>query len=458
MAFPTRLLRGAVALILSLVLAAEPVLAQGGPSVLRDTETESFLRDISEPLAVAAGLAPGHLQVVLLNDPEINAFVAGGQIVYINSGTLLAADSVQEVQGVIAHEIGHIVGGHIALAGQNTRAYTNVSILSLLLGAAAIAAGAGEAGMAAMMMGQSAAIGKYLAFSRAQESSADAAAIRFLNNAHLSGRGLISFFGKLRNQEYRLSPSYTDIDPYMQTHPMSADRQEALSGDVEKSPWYGVPEDPALHARLARIKGKLFGFLKDPPETLRKYPEKDQSEGALYARAYAWHKGAYPDKAVAEIDKLVALKPHDPYYLELKGQILLEGGKPALAIAPLREAVERSNNAPLIASLLGHALIATEDSSHFGEARQVLKLALARDEDNPFAWYALGMVYDREGDQPRAAMATAERYSLMGQPRLALGAAEAAMRGIPVGTPDYIRAQDIALASRGLVEQEKKRR
>jgi predicted Zn-dependent protease len=161
---------------------------------------------------------------------------------------------------------------------------------------------------------------------------------------------------------------------------------------------------------------------------------------------------------LAEVDKLLAAQPHDPYFLELKGQILLESGKPKEALPALREAVDRSQNAPLISALLGHALIATEDPANFNEARKVLKIAVARDRENPFAWYQLGVVYDREGDKPRAELATAERYSLEGRAKLALASAEAAMHGIPQGTPDYLRAQDIAMVSRTAVQEEKKKR
>ncbi|MGH6782034.1 MAG: tetratricopeptide repeat protein, partial [Sphingomonadaceae bacterium] len=195
-----------------------------------------------------------------------------------------------------------------------------------------------------------------------------------------------------------------------------------------------------------------------PKVTLAKYPESDQSVPARYARAYAWHKAAYPDKAVAEIDKLFASAPHDPYFLELKGQVLLESGRPAEAISPLREAVAATRGTPLIAALLGHALIATEDPKNLAEARTVLRGAVARDNDNPFAWYQLGIVYSQEGDIARAALATAERYSMIGQPQLALANAETAMRGIPQGTPDYVRAEDIALTSRQAIEDRKKKR
>jgi predicted Zn-dependent protease len=193
----------------------------------------------------------------------------------------------------------------------------------------------------------------------------------------------------------------------------------------------------------------------NPKQAIRKYPESDQSVPAHYARAYAYHLGAYPEKALSEADALLKADPHDPYFLELKGQILLEGGKPAEAIAPLREAVERSHDAPLIASMLGHALIATENLKNFDEAKGILKTAVAKDNENPFAWYQLGIIYDREGDQPRAALATAERNNLEGNPKLALASAEMAMRGIPAGSPDYLRAQDIAMVSKAELKDKK---
>jgi predicted Zn-dependent protease len=296
-----------------------------------------------------------------------------------------------------------------------------------------------------------------LSFSRAQESSADAAGASYLHDAHLSGKGMLSFFGKMRQEEYRLSSSYQKIDPFQQTHPMSAERQATLSTEITGSPYYNVPTDPALEARFQRIKGKLFGFTQDPPVTIAKYPESDQSAPARYARTYAWHRGAYPERAVVEVDKLVASAPHDPYYLELKGQVLLESGRPKEAIIPLREAVATRPDQPLIAALLGHALIASEDQANLAEAKRVLRVAVQRDDENPFAWYQLGVIYAGEGDTARALLASAERYSLSGEARLAMQNADAALRGLPVGTPDYIRAQDIAMSSRGELELMRKR-
>jgi predicted Zn-dependent protease len=214
--------------------------------------------------------------------------------------------------------------------------------------------------------------------------------------------------------------------------------------------------DPDLEARFERVKAKLIGFV-DPKQAINKYPESDQSIPAHYARAYAYHMGGYPDKATSESEALLKASPHDPFFLELKGQILLEGGKPAEAIAPLREATERSGEMPLIAAMLGHALVATDDQKNFAEAKQVLKVAVNRDNQNPFAWYQLGIIYDREGDQGRASLATAERSNLEGNTKLAYTSAQMAMRSIPSGTPDWLRAQDIAMVSRTELAKKDKR-
>jgi predicted Zn-dependent protease len=442
-----------LAAIVATAMSAQPVAAQ---SILRDAETEAYLKDIAAPIVTAAGLSPANVDIVLIGDKEINAFVAGGQAVYIHSGLIEAADNTNEIQGVIAHEVGHITGGHIIRQGEGAGPATGITLLSLLLGAAAMAAGSADAGMGVMMAGQQAALGKFLAFNRVQEASADAAGVGFLNKAGISGKGMLSFFLKLRKEEFRYASTYAEIDPFMQTHPMSGDREATLQTDVLNSPSYNVKTDPALEARFKRIKAKLIGYMDDPTTALRKYPETDRSAAAHYARAYAWHRGAYPEKAMEEVDKLVASAPDDPYYRELQGQILLESGKPKEALEPLRMAVKGSRASPLISSLLGHALIATEDPENFAEARDVLKVSVARDRDNPFAWYALGMAYARLGDEPRAQLATAERYALLGNTRLAVASAEAAMTRIPRGTPDYIRAEDIALAARAQAGQRRR--
>jgi len=454
-----RLARLIMLVVMLSMAAVRPAFAQqgdGAPSVLRDTETERLFKDMSRPIIVAAGLDPNSVNVVLLNDPEINAFVATGQTVYVQSGLLEATDNLNQLQGVVAHELGHVVAGDAIRSGEGAKRATAISILSLVLGAAAMAAGAGDAGMGIMMAGQRAAEGDFMAFTRAQEATADASASRFLSKAGISGKGILDFFGKLQNQEYRLA--IYSKDSFDRTHPLNSERITALGQVLRTDPAYSKATDPALEARFQRVKAKLIGYV-DPKLAVTKYPESDHSVPAHYARAYAYHLGGYPQKAEAEANALLAIDPHDPYFLELKGQILLEDGKPLEAIPPLREAVERSGNAPMIAAMLGHALVETEDSKNFAEAKQILKVAVNKDNQDPFAWYQLGIIYDREGDPARAALATAERSNLENQPKMALATAQMAMKGIPPGTPDYLRAQDIAMVSRAeLAKKDKKYR
>lgn len=442
----------AAAIALSLLGIAEPAAAQ---SILRDAETEAMFADMSRPLIIAAGLNPRDVKVVLINDPSINAFVATGQTVYMHSGTIQNADNANEIQGVIAHELGHIAGAHAPLGDRAYKPAAGIQILSLVLGIAAAAAGSGEGAAGILAAGQQAALGSVLAFSRDQEASADAAGARYLNTSGITGRGYLSFFAKLQRLEARYN--ITRADTFALDHPVSGDRIANLTDTLTASPAWNKPADPALQERFLRVKAKLVGFVNDAPTTLNIYPLTDQSIYAHYARAYAYHKSGYPEKAAGEVAALIKASPNDPYFLEIQGQILLEGGMPVAAIAPLREATERTNYSPLIATTFGHALIATENKANYPEAEKVLRQAVARDDDNPFAWYQLGTVYELNGDTARAMLATAERASLTGDIRTAAYSARIALGGLPQNTPDWIRAQDIALTSQNQLDDDRKK-
>ncbi|HEX7848663.1 MAG TPA: M48 family metalloprotease [Sphingomonas sp.] len=434
----------------AILLWAQPAYAQG---ILRDAETESLFKDMSRPMILAAGLSPANVQVVLIQDDSINAFTAGGQTVYINSGLIQAADNANEVQGVIAHELGHVADGHVILSDAGTKPAMAISLLSLVLGIAAMAAGAGDAGAGILAAGQQAAMGKYLSFSRVQEATADATGAKFLREGNISGKGMISFFKKLANEEYRYG--LQNIDPYAQTHPLSNERINTLYADLKASPAWNNPPDAALDERFKRIKAKLVGYVAPYAITLNKYPESDQSIYGHYARAYAWHKAGFPDKADAETRALIKMKPDDPYFLEIRGQILLEAGQPADALAPLKEATELSRYNSLIATTYGHALIATENRTNYPEAIRVLKIATNKDDDNPFGWYQLGTAYELSGDSARASLAAAEQASLTGETARAVVSARAAMANLPPNSSDWIRAQDIAMTGQNQLDDKK---
>lgn len=440
-------------LLAMLALTARPVAAQ---SILRDAETERLFADMAAPLIKAAGLEPENVDIVLVNDPSVNAFVAGGQAVYINSGLINEAASANEVQGVIAHELGHVTGGH-AVFNPGAQSATGISLLSLLLGAAAAAAGAGDAAMGVLMAGQQAAMGKFLAYNRSQEASADAAGAQYLSTAGISGRGSIEFFKKLQNLEYRYGFQPSQADEFARSHPMTGDRIATLQDTYEKDPAWNRASDKDIENRFARIKAKLFGYLALPQDTLRLYPPGNNSVAARYARAYAYHRESHLSQAIEEAEALLKLEPDNSYFLELKGQILLEAGRPAEALSALRRATDLTGNEPLIATLFGHALIASEDRTQYAEAQRVLKAAVARDRRNPFAWYQLGVVYAANGDMARAQLASAEQQSLAGNMAQALHSAKAAEAALPQGSADWLRAQDIALAAQAELERRKNR-
>ena len=342
-----RPLANLAACLAALALVAQPAAAQ---SVLRDAETEGLLQDMLDPLLLAAGMDAGQVDVVLLHDDSLNAFVGGGQRIYVHSGLINAAGNANEVQGVLAHELGHITGGHINRHSEGVANVTRITILSALLAAAAAFAGGGEAAMGLLAAGQQAAMGSYLAFSRVQEASADAAGVQYLSDAGISGRGSLAFFRKLQNLEYRHGISQENDMEYSRSHPMTGTRISRMEADYIADPAWDTPSDAEIERRFTLARAKLYGYLAEPGRVFNAYPGYMTGEPARYARAYAFHKEARIEEALAEADALLAVAPENPYFLELKGQILLESGRVAEALVPLREATRLTGSSPLIAA------------------------------------------------------------------------------------------------------------
>ena len=445
-----------VAFLATLAFVVVPASAQ---SRLRDAETEALLNDMMAPLVEASELEPGNVEVVLINDPSINAFVAGGQVVYVHSGLINAAETANEVQGVLAHELGHITAGHVVRFNERVQGAQSLTLLSLIAGVAAALAGAPpEAGMGLFGLGVQAGTANFLSFNRNQEAATDQAGARYLSGAGISGRGMIKFFERLRNFEIRRGYSQRDDAAYGRTHPLSGDRVATLREQLQEDPAWDAPDDPVLQERFLQVRAKLYGYLADPQRTLRQYPLSDTSLAANYARAFAYHKDALVNEALASTETLLASDPDYPYYLDLLGLILLESGRPDVALIPRRRATDLTRNEPLIASVFGHALIATEDTTNYDEAERVLRAAVARDRFHPFAWYQLGVVYAERGDIPRARLASAEQQVMNRAYPSALRNAMAAEAALPRGSPDWIRAQDIALEARSALERLRDRR
>ncbi len=426
-----------------------------GISLIRDSEIERYIRAWSEPLWEAAELEPGAVEIHLVNNDSLNAFVASGQRIFVFTGLLTAASDPLEVIGVLAHETGHISAGHLTRFRDGLKGASTISIISLILGAAAIAAGAGDAGAAILGSSGEFATRSFLTYSRTQEASADQAALQFLTASGQSAHGLISFFEYLGDQEALLT---TNKDPYVRSHPLTQDRVAQLRDSAQQSPYWMRPARPEYVDMLKRIQAKLHGFLTYPPQVLRKYPLEDTSSYARYARAVAYHRQALIEQALEEMDHLLEESPRDPYYWELKGQILFESGRMEDAIEPYRNAVRIAPYEPLIRVALAQAILSTEDPETVDEAIGNLLAANRMEANNGFAWHQLALAYNLQGDEARAALASAERFAIAGRAREAARQAKFATMELPPETPEWYRAQDLYLLARNAIEDDYRRR
>jgi predicted Zn-dependent protease len=434
-----------LALALGFSLLRPVVVAAQKLSFIRDTEIEDTIRAYATPVFLAAGLDPAAIRIYLINDKSLNAFVAGGQNLFINTGLLMRSKNAGEVIGVIAHETGHIAGGHLARSHDAIRNATAESIVAMVLGAAAAAAaGRPDLGSAVASGGQNAALRSYLGYSRTQEGSADSAAMRFLDETGQSAQGLLDFMKTLEGEE--LLPASRQ-DPYVRTHPLSRDRILALEDFVAKSPNSAKPVKTEFDEMHQRMVAKLYGFLDSPVTTLRRYPLSDTSLPARYAQTIAYWRKADMPKALAGIDALIAEHPSDPYFHELKGQMLYETGHPAEALEPYQTAVRLMPDAPLLRIGLADVQLELNNWEMLDPAIVNLRAALFRERNNPSVWRQLGIAYGRKGDMAQSSLALAEEALLINDKPMARYHAGKAEQMLPQGSPGWLQAEDILQAS-----------
>jgi predicted Zn-dependent protease len=458
--WPLRAALGALSKLTALLTAAALVLAptaapaqeNKGPKVLRDAEIEQLLRDYTRPILRAAGLEKQNIQVVIINDPTFNAFVADGRRIFVNHGALMQSQTPNQLIGVLAHETGHLAGGHLARFREELARAQTQMIVAMLLGAGAMVAGArssnpnngiGQIGAAAVSAPQAMLQGSLLAYQRQQEENADRAGVKFLTATGQSAKGMYDTFKRFSDDSLFATRG---ADPYMQSHPMPAERVAALEELAKSSPYWTVKDDPALQLRHDMMRAKVSGFMEQQDTVMRRYPPSNTSLPARYARAIATYRHGDPAAAVAQIDSLIKTQPANPYFHELLGQALLEGGRPAEAVNPLRKAVQLSNNAPLIEMLLGQALVATDNKAHTDEAIAILRAAVARETEAPLGYTQLAMAYGRKGDYAEADLASAQAAYLRGDNKTARDLASRAKTRFAVGTPGWVRADDIVTA------------
>jgi predicted Zn-dependent protease len=438
------------AVAIATVAVVAPANAGSG---IRDAEIEKTLREYGEPIWKAAGLDPKAIHVYIINDPSINAFVAGGQNIFMNTGTIMELDSPAQLKGIIAHETGHIAGGHLARGPEAMSKAEIPMIISMVAGIAAIAAGAPDIGMALIVGAQGVTQRELLAFSRQQESSADQAGVKYLTSTGQSANGMLEVFNKFADQE---ALTGNRQDPFVRSHPLSRDRIAALEAMVAASPFRNKSDSKADIETYAMLRAKLRGFIDSPEVTLRHYPESDKSQPARYARAVAYFKGADLETALAQINSLIAERPTYPFFWELKGQILVESAKPTEGVPAYRKAVELAPEEPLLQASLGAALVATEDPKMMEEAKGHLKLAIDLEPDNAMAWYYLASVYDSEGNGGMAALATAERDFAVQDMGGAMQFAKRAQKDLKQGTQDWQRANDILAVAQAQMPRQRR--
>ena len=423
-----------------IVLGTSFALARPAPAAetfIRDSEIEADIRTMVTPIWKAAGLEPSSLHVYLIEDKQINSFVAGGQNEFINTGLIMRAQTPNQLIGVLAHETGHIAGGHLTRFQQAARNASIEGIIAMVLGAAA--AVAGKSG-APLLGAQGVAERAFMQYSVTQEASADHAAMTFLDTSGQSARGLLQFFQVLQGEEML---SGIREDPYLRTHPLTTQRIDYVRNHVEHSRFSDVPDTSVNIEMLKRIKVKLGAFISPPSSTLAAYPESDQSLLARYARAIAYYRIPKLDKALSTVDGLIRDYPKDPYFRELKGQMLFENGRIADAIQPYEEAVRLAPGAPLLRISLAQVYIESNDPTQNKRAIAYLNDALRTEDKEATGWHLLATAYGRDNQIGMAALALAEEGLVAGNKKNAQQQALRAKALLPKNSAGYNRAENI---------------
>jgi predicted Zn-dependent protease len=438
----------------ALAIAPMAAVAQGnkGPPVLRDTETEQLLREYTRPILRAAGLEKQNIQMVIINQGVFNAFVADGRRIFVNYGAIMQSETPNQIIGVMAHETGHLAGGHLAkMREQMAQAQTQM-IIAMLLGAGAMVAGAQGGGSNSGLANAGAAMfsapgemirRNLLSYVRQQEENADKAGVKFLTTTGQSARGMYETFKRFTDESLFAARG---SDPYVQSHPMPAQRVAALEELARSSPYWDKKDDPALQLRHDMVRAKISAFMERQETVYRRYPLSNNSLTSRYAHAISTYLHGDLRSALSQIDALIQQQPNNPYFHEVRGQALLEGGKPQEAIAPLRKAVALSNNSPLIEMLLGQALVATGNNAYTDEAIAILRAAVAREGEAPIGYMQLAMAYGRKGDYAQADLASAQAAYLRGDSKTARDLASRAKTRFAIGTPGWVKADDIVSA------------
>lgn len=447
-----RVLRKITGLFISLCIFSSTVAfakdaPSRGPNIIRDAEIEGLLRLYSRPIFKAAGINPDAVKVYVIADPSINAFVAGGQRIFIHTGLITRSDVPNEVIGVLAHETGHIAGGHLAKMNSEMQSASVERIVGMLVGAAAVVGGslagnpeAAQAGQGVIMGSSAMAQRGFLSYQRGMESTADQSALKYLSATGQSAKGMLTLFQILSNESLA---STRNADPYVFSHPMPSDRIRALEIKVKASAYFDKPDDAGMLLRHQLAKAKLSGFMESSQVVFQKYPSSDNSLASRYARAISMFRRGDLKNAIPIIDTLTAELPQDPYFWELKAQAYLENGQAAKGIPAITKARSLLPNNGLLQVLAAQVLLGDDTATHADEAISLLRKAKQTEEGMPDIYKTMAKAYGLKNDIPRAELATAEYAWATGDKKLAVGKATSAQNYFKRGTPEWLRANDL---------------
>ncbi|MEE8623136.1 MAG: M48 family metalloprotease, partial [Alphaproteobacteria bacterium] len=435
----------AASVLLSAVAVASVAPADAEPRRrIRDAEIENTIRAYATPVFEAAGLNAADVNIIIVGDDALNAFVAGGMNLFIHTGLLTTSGDAGQLIGVIAHETGHIAGGHLARFSNRIRNASRTALIAMILGTAASALNP-DAGKAIILGGTGLAQQTLLRFSRVEESAADQAALSFLDRTGQSARGMMEFLTVLKDEELLVVDRQS---PYVRTHPLTRDRIEQVRNHVAGSRFSDVPVRHEFAGMHRRMRAKLFGFLSPPGRTLKRYKSGNGSLEARYARAIAYYRIPDLAKALPLIDGLIAERPEDPYFHELKGQILFENGRGAEALGPYARAVDLLPDAALLRVALARVQLEHNDPALVKDAVAHLKEATRLDAEDAFAWSQLAVAYGRDGHLGMSALAQAEAAMARGNKKEAGRQARRAAKLLGRGSSAWLRAEDIKQAAK----------
>ena len=430
-----------IIIITLLTLFNTPAHAQ---NIIRDSEIESYLSQWFAPIFKANNMSPSQVKIILVQDNDINAFVTGGANIFFYTGLIEKTDNPEELIGVMAHELGHISGGHLIRGREALEQASYESILGTIIGiGAAVASGDSSAAGAGSLAANSVAQRRFLSKTRTFESSADQAAIQSMQRAEINPQGLLTFMQKLEGQELLQASQQSE---YVRSHPLTRNRISSIAAGVKRSTIATTSTPPAWKDQHARMKAKLMGYTH-PEQVSWTYNDTDQSIPARYARAVAYYRQDQIDQALTSINGLIKDEPNNAYFYELKGQMLVEFGRVSQAIKPLQRAVTIHPNDGLLRTALAHAQIETTNNNqvNLNQAIKNLKIAQRAEPRSTRVHRLLATAYGRQNQDAFARLHLAEEALLQNNKLYAKQQARTALKALPKGSAAALRANDIII-------------